>query len=188
MPELSQVDRQLLEAVSRMEMVCLFEAVQPYKLAHFASRSEALVEPSNAQCIQVARVAAITLGRLSSDVDETCAIIEAFAKGQHQGLSVLSSKVSPNDATRLIGHARQFLEMLSFEATGGSTSLDETSRAMLQNAPPSAAELRLITCAFAAAFGSFVKMRGWTGVDATYIVRSTFEGVRAGEAAHDKGT
>lgn len=189
MPELSQFERQLLEDVGRMEMVCLFEAAQPGRLASVASLSSAAAEPTEERCVHVGRVAAITLGRLSVDVEETCAIVEAFSKGQYQGLSVLALRINSTQASELVAHASQFMQMLSFEATGvGTVALDEKSRTVLDGAMPPPFRVRLVTCAFAAAFGSFIKLRGWSAADATQLVRTTFDGVRAGEAAHEKGT
>lgn len=193
MPDLQGLDAVLLELVERLDVACLFEAVQPGALEQLIpSRSSAFQEPPPERFVHVARAAAITLGRVTTasrgDIKLVCRVVTGFRTGQLAGLGALASCMNHEGADLVVRRAKQFERLLVSEAGVEKSFRSDDAKKKLGHMLPARVLLHHVACALASALGTLAKLHGWTADDVTSIIMTAHEGVLAGEAArHDEG-
>lgn len=193
MPDLDDINSELLDLVSRIESACACEAAQPGALARLgAAHVSALREPTRERLVFVVQAASIALGRLTASLrvqlSAVSDIVERFAQGQLVGLSALSRHVNRSSAELLLHREAELQRLLSAEATSaGAIRIDDESRNMLARSRPPLSAVGDVVYALAVALGTLAKLHGWNGAEVVQIVQQTHEGVQAGEVAREKG-
>lgn len=193
MPDLDDINSELLDLVGRIESACACEAAQPGALARLGgAHVSALPEPTGERLVFVVQAASIALGRLTASLrvqlSAVSDIVERFAQGQLAGLSVLSRHVSRSSAELLLRREAELRRLLSAEATSvGAIRINDESRNMLARTRPPLPAVGDVVHALAVALGTLAKLHGWNGAEVVQIVQQTHEGVLAGEVAREKG-